>query len=89
MACGLPSIIVDYGGPRDLIDENSGILLPMQPKAPMVESLRSSMERVVREPDLCKRLAGNALDRIRAEFTWDKKAEKLTAIYRETLQPSP
>ena len=89
MACGLPSIIVDYGGPRDLIDGNSGILLPMQPEAPMVESLRSSMERVVREPDLCKRLAGNALDRIRAEFTWDKKAEKLTAIYRETLQPCP
>ena len=86
MACGLPSIIVDYGGPRDLIDDNSGILLPMQPEAPMVDSLRAAMESVVGDPELCKKLAGNALSRIREEFTWAKKAEKLVAIYRGELR---
>lgn len=85
MACGLPSIIVDYGGPRDLIDAASGILLPMQPEVPMVGALREAMERVVGDPDLCRRLAGNASARIRSDFTWDVKAARLRAIYGEVL----
>ena len=86
MACGLPSILVDYGGPRDLIDANCGILLPMQPEMPMVATLRESMERIVRDPELCKQLAKNALGRIRSEFTWEKKAEKIRAIYHDVLR---
>lgn len=85
MACGLPSIVVDYGGPRDLIDASSGILLPMQPEAPMVDALRMAMERVVGDPGLCRQLAGNAAARIRSEFTWDVKAARLREIYREVL----
>jgi len=85
MACGLPSIIVDYGGPRDLIDASSGILLPMQSEGPMVVALREAMERAVGDPDLCRRLAGNAAARIRSEFTWDVKAGKLREIYFHLL----
>jgi len=88
MACGLPSIIVDYGGPRDLIDNSSGILLPMQQEQPMIASLSEAMEKVVREPELCKSLATKALARIRSEFTWDVKAAKLENIYRKTLESS-
>jgi len=83
MASGLPSIIVDYGGPRELVDSQSGILLPMQPEASMIRSLREAMERMVREPELCALLSKNALQRVREEFTWDIKAEKFSAIYRE------
>ncbi len=86
MACGLPSIIVDYGGPRDLIDSSSGILLPMQQELRMIPSLREAMERIVRDPELCKSLAANALARIGSEFTWDVKAAKLENIYRKTLE---
>lgn len=83
MASGLPSIIVDYGGPRDLIDQNSGILLPMQPEAPMIIALQEAMERVVKDHTLCKNLAKNAAQQIRSSFTWEVKAEKLRTIYRE------
>ncbi len=85
MASGLPSIVVDYGGPRDLIDAGSGILIPMCPESEMVPALREAMERVVGDHDLCRRLARSAAERIRTEFTWDVKAEKLRGIYREVV----
>jgi glycosyltransferase involved in cell wall biosynthesis len=85
MACGLASIVVDYGGPRDLIDGSSGILLPMQQESPMIHALRQAMERVVRDPELCKAFALNALARVRSEFTWDVKAQQVEEIYRKTL----
>jgi len=85
MACGLPSIIVDYGGPRDLIDASSGILLPMKPEGEMVPALRLAMESAVRDHGLCRRLAARAAARIREEFTWEVKAAKLREIYREVV----
>lgn len=85
MACGLPSIIVDYGGPRDLIDASSGILLPMKREEEMVPALRGAMESVVRDPALCRRLAARAAGRIRDEFTWEVKAARLREIYREVV----
>lgn len=86
MACGLPSIIVDYGGPRELLDAGSGILLPMQPEEPMIAALRIAMERLVNEPELCLKLSENAIGRVRSDFTWDIKAKKLSAIYHDVIQ---
>jgi len=83
MACGLPSIVVDYGGPRDLIDSRSGLLLPMCPEEPMVANVRAAMEKLAADHTLCRSLAENATARIRNEFTWDVKAARLREIYRD------
>ena len=83
MACGLPSIVVDYGGPRELVDSQSGILLPMQPEDFMISSLRDAMERLLVNPDLCRSLALHAVNRVRSEFTWEVKASKVDLIYHE------
>lgn len=85
MASGIPSIVVDYGGPRDLIDSSCGILLPLRPEAELVSSLKNAMERLASDPALCRSLAKNAAEKILREFTWEKKAEKLASIYREIL----
>lgn len=83
MACGLPSIIVDYGGPQDLIDSSCGRLLPMVPEEEMVRQLSAAMEELVSSPSLCAGLAAHAAARVRSEFLWDVKAEKLSRIYHE------
>lgn len=89
MASGLPSIIVNYGGPTDLINNDCGILLPMQPEQPLVSSIREAMETLVDHPQRCREFALNAVQRIREEFTWSAKAEKLSQIYHEVLGVEP
>lgn len=85
MASGLPAIVVDYGGPAELVTPQTGISLPMQPADELVNSLREGMERLVLDPTMCSQMADAALSRIRNEFTWSAKARQVANIYRQLL----
>jgi glycosyltransferase involved in cell wall biosynthesis len=85
MASGLPCVVVDYGGPADLVGENAGIRVPMAPRRELVEGLRAAMERLVERPELCGRLGRAAAETVRAHYTWDAKAERIVSFYDEVL----
>lgn len=89
MASGLPSVIVDYGGPAELVTPDTGIAIPMQPEAELVESLQVAMESLAIDSELCSRMADAALHRVRTEFTWVAKARQTEEFYRELIdQPA-
>jgi len=85
MACGLPSIIVNYGGPGELVDAECGIPLTLDNRESIISQLRAAMERLAGDFELCQRLGATAVQRIRDEYTWNKKAERLVEFYRLTL----
>lgn len=85
MACGLPSIIVDYGGPGELVDAQCGMPLPMTGREAMIDQVRQAMEKLAGDPKLCEQLGNAATQKVRESFTWDKKAEQLVGFYRPTL----
>jgi len=85
MASALPPVVVDYGGPGELVSPDCGIALPLQPRERLVADLRAAMERLAGDPDECLRLAAAAVQRIRGEFTWATKAAKIVEFYRATL----
>jgi glycosyltransferase involved in cell wall biosynthesis len=85
MACALPCLIVDYGGPGELVSATTGIKVPMRPREELVESLRIAMERMATDPDGCRRMGEAAAAAIRHEHTWDAKAEKISQIYSLVL----
>ena len=85
MASGLPPIVVDYGGPGELVSDESGIRLPMAPREKLVGCLSKAMVTVVRDPQLCKRMSGAGIDRVRRGFTWSRKAAQMVTIYRDLL----
>ncbi len=84
MASGLVPVVVDYGGPAELVGD-AGIRLPLVPRAELVIELRRAMERLVEDHALCKRLGSAAVARIRADFTWEAKASQLVEIYGSLL----
>jgi glycosyltransferase involved in cell wall biosynthesis len=84
MACALPCLIVDYGGPGELISEGTGIKLPMRPREELIESLRLAMERMVANPDECRRMGEAASAEVRREHTWSAKAGRIVEFYRAT-----
>jgi GT2 family glycosyltransferase/glycosyltransferase involved in cell wall biosynthesis len=89
MASGLPSVVVDYGGPGELVTPGCGVLLPLVGREELVGRLRASMERLVADPDLCRSLARAAVERVRAEFTWPAKAARLVEMYHQVLDRAP
>lgn len=85
MASGLPSIIVNYGGPADLMGDESGIRLPLTTKNTLIEDLQRAMEQLLDDPGRCRDYAQRALERVKTEFTWEAKATRLNSIYHEIL----
>jgi glycosyltransferase involved in cell wall biosynthesis len=85
MACGLPPIVVNYGGPGELVTDDCGIRLPMAPRQQLVRSLTLAMESLLHDPERCRRMSLASIDRVRCNFTWPQKAAQIVTIYRDVL----
>jgi glycosyltransferase involved in cell wall biosynthesis len=85
LAGGLPAIIVDYGGPAELVTPESGILLPMEPREALIGKLQRAMEELAGDPARCRALGNRACQRVREEYTWQAKAERIVQFYQQTL----
>jgi len=85
MACALPCLIVDYGGPGELLSPATGVKLPMRPREELVELLRAAMEGLAADPAACRRMGEAAAAEVRKVHTWDAKAARIAEIYRCVL----
>ncbi len=83
MASGLPSIIVDYGGPSELIDVSCGMKLPLCPRNELVGHLIQAMERLAIDEDRCRQMSGAATQIVRDRFTWERKADTFVKWYHQ------
>ncbi len=84
MACGVVPVVVDYGGPAELLGD-AGVRLPLRPRRGLVADLRGTLERLAGDHAECRRLGAAAAERVRGEFTWSAKAGRLVEIYRDLL----
>ncbi|MDX1650697.1 MAG: glycosyltransferase family 4 protein, partial [Myxococcota bacterium] len=46
MALGLVPVVVDYGGPGELVNDDCGVHIPLGPRAHIVAELRAALERL-------------------------------------------
>ncbi|WP_210527806.1 glycosyltransferase [Rubellimicrobium arenae] len=85
MATGLPVVAVDYGGPAELVDDRSAILLPVTGSWDMARNLAQVISDLHGDRGRIESMSEGALDRIRSTFLWDTKAEALLAKYGRVL----
>lgn len=82
MAMGRPIVASAVGGIPELIrDGLTGLLVPAEDTA----GLASAIVRLLSEPELAQRLGAAAQDHVRHHCNAARAAERLTAIYRQTL----
>jgi len=82
MALGLLAIGVEGQGPAAFIgSKNTGLLV----RPNDVESLSAAMKFVYCNRDEARQIAMAGQRHVRAEFTWRRHAEKLMAVYEETI----
>lgn len=83
MACGTPVVGSAVGGIRHTVqDGRTGFLVP--PRDPGALAARLAVLRA--EPALARSFGAAGVHRVRAEFTWDKVAADLAAVYA-SLRP--
>jgi len=77
LAAGLPAVVVDAPGNRDIVvDGVCGLIT--QPNA---SDLSAKLAKIVNDTDLRLRLVGNAIPRAN-EFSEEKMAQKMVALYQ-------
>ncbi len=82
MASGTPVIASRIGGlPEVIEDGETGFLVDPGD----VAGLRSRIEILLRDPARARRMGAQARDRVLAEWTWARCAERCLAAYRELL----
>ena len=88
MASGLPPIVVNYGGPGEIVSDRCGIRLPMAPRKELVDQLATTMTELLHNPERCHSMATAGLERVRRYFSWPQKAAQIVAIYHDLLSGS-
>jgi alpha-1,3-rhamnosyl/mannosyltransferase len=77
MACGVPTIVSDTSSLRENLEGAAALVPPEDPHA-----LCEAMARVLRSPELQRRMRSDGLDRAR-RFNWEETARRTLACYEE------
>ena len=89
MAMGLVPVVIDYGGPAELIPEGCGVIVPMGGRPQLIQSVRDALTRLTADPSAVHATGLRAQRHVRAYFTWSAKARQLLDVYAWTLQGTP
>jgi glycosyltransferase involved in cell wall biosynthesis len=85
MAMGLVPIVVDYGGPAELVSPASGFAIPLGTRAEVIAGLREVLQRLVQSPEVLAPMSAQAVRRARGLFAWSAKARQTLEVYRWVL----
>ena len=89
MASGLACIVVDYGGPGGLINDDIGVRIPMQAKDRMINRFAEAMGAMAANPARARQLGKAASAFAFQEYTWPIRAEKIRRVYEWVLNERP
>lgn len=85
MAMGAAPIVVNYGGPGELVNDASGWRLPLARREQLVASMRQVFGEIVADPQVLVARREAAMQRVRRFYTWDVKAKQVLQIYEWVL----
>jgi glycosyltransferase involved in cell wall biosynthesis len=85
MSYGLPVITADRGGPRFVVDESCGFRVPVLNPSQFAEGLAAGIRRLLQDSSLVERMGAAAREKIKHEYLWDAKVDRLEEIYFSVL----
>jgi len=89
MALGLTPVVIDYGGPAELIPEGCGVIVPIGSRQELIHSFRSALIRLTEDPAGVHAIGLHAQHHVRTHFTWQAKALQLLKVYAWALEGCP
>jgi glycosyltransferase involved in cell wall biosynthesis len=87
MAVGVPPIVVNYGGPAELVTPETGFLIEMGRRQQIIQRFGDCLAHLAAHPEKIESRSAAAMQRAHALFTWDIKARQTLEVYRWALNP--
>lgn len=81
MALGLVPVIVNYGGPGELVSPDTGYALTLGTRAQIIASFRETLERLARDPSGVRAMGERGRRDVFERFTWEAKARQVLQVY--------
>ena len=85
MALGTVPVVVDYGGPGELVGAETGYKVPIGTRPEIVSALRDRLAAIAAAPSPLTHISIEARNRALNTFTWSAKAEQISAIYGDAI----
>ncbi|MCC7321178.1 MAG: glycosyltransferase family 4 protein [Rubellimicrobium sp.] len=81
MAMGLAPVVVDYAGPGELVDADTGWKIALSDRAGIVAGLGAVLAELADHPERARARGNRARARVLGHFTWAAKARQVLAIH--------
>ena len=81
MTMGAVPVVIDHGGPGELVVDGVGLKVPLASRDIIVMRLRTVLDRLLAEPEACAGMAAAGRHRVNDLFTWQRKAEQVEEVY--------
>lgn len=85
MAMGCVPVVVNYGGPAELVTPDCSYTLKVGPRESIVEGLRKQLSELAGDIAQLAAKSSKAVQIARQQFTWYQKAMAVTRIYDSVL----
>jgi glycosyltransferase involved in cell wall biosynthesis len=85
MARGVFPIIVDYGGPGELVTKSTGVAIPIGDRGSIVAGCRQALVATLDNPRALDAARRAAIAHCRQHFTWTAKAKQIRRVYEWVL----
>lgn len=89
LASGAVPVILDYGGPGDIVHPEVGYKVPPTDEADVVAQMEKILANLAANRDLLLSLRQRGMAYARERLTWDAKARTTTRILRWVLRQGP
>lgn len=89
MALGLMPLVLDYGGPAELIPDGCGMLIPMRSRDEIIQKFHDALVKLVDNPGYVHSCGVRAQTHVREHYTWHAKARKIIKVYQWVLEGTP
>ncbi len=92
MSLAKPVIATAWGGPLDYLDADCGVLVEPVSREAIVAGFADAMVALARSPALRTRLGARGQSKVRREFDWEIKVDRMLDVYAECLRradPAP
>jgi glycosyltransferase involved in cell wall biosynthesis len=81
MALGTVPLVVDYGGPGELVSAETGYTIPIGTRPEIVAALRERLTALAADPAALPALSAAARTKALSDFTWSAKARQVGEVY--------
>src|SRR5260370_15905550 len=89
LATGAVPVVVDFGGPGDIVHPNVGYTVPLSNESEFVSQMETILTELAGNRELLNRLRQQGMSYARERLTWDAKAQSTTRVLNWVVRGDP